>query len=44
MDAVVGEGLRVSGLSYALIFVVLGIFYGLIKLLLKILPPRDESA
>jgi len=44
MDAVVGEGLRVSGLSYVLIFAVLGIFYGLIKLLLKILPPRDESA
>jgi hypothetical protein len=44
MDPVVGEGLRVSGLSYVLIFVVLGIFYGLIKLLLKILPRRDESA
>jgi len=44
MDPVIAEGLRVSGLSYALIFVVLGIFYGLVKLLLRILPRRDDSA
>jgi hypothetical protein len=44
MDAVIAEGLRVSGLSYALIFVVLGIFYGLIKLLLWMLSPKDDSA
>lgn len=43
MDPVVAEGLRISGLSYILIFVVLGIFYGLIKLLLKMLPRRDDS-
>lgn len=44
MDPVIAEGLRVSGLSYVLIFVVLGIFYGLIKVLLRILPRRDDSA
>jgi len=44
MDTVVVEGLRVSGLSYVLIFAVLGIFYGLIKFLLRMLPPRDDSA
>jgi len=44
MDTVVVEGLRVSGLSYVLIFAVLGIFYGLIKLLLRMLPPKDDSA
>jgi hypothetical protein len=44
MDPVVVEGLRISGLSYVLIFAVLGIFYGLIKLLLKMLPPMDDSA
>ena len=44
MDPVIAEGLRVSGLSYVLIFVVLGIFYGLIKLLLRMLPRRDDSA
>jgi hypothetical protein len=44
MDAVIAEGLRVSGLSYVLIFVVLGVFYGLIKLLLWMLPPKDDSA
>lgn len=43
MDLVVSEGLRISGLSYVLIFAVLGIFYGLIKLLLKIFPPTDDS-
>jgi hypothetical protein len=44
MDPIVVEGLRVSGLSYVLIFVVLGVFYGLIKLLLRMLPPKDDSA
>jgi hypothetical protein len=44
VDAVVLEGLRISGLSYVLIFVVLGIFYGLIKLLLRVFPRRDGSA
>jgi hypothetical protein len=44
VDAVVLEGLRISGLSYILIFVVLGIFYGLIKLLLRVFPRRDGSA
>ncbi len=44
MDPVIAEGLRVSGLSYVLIFVVLGIFYGLVKLLLRILPRRDDLA
>jgi hypothetical protein len=44
MDAVIAEGLRVSGLSYVLIFVVLGVFYGLIKLLLWMLLPKDDSA
>jgi hypothetical protein len=44
MDPVVAEGLRVSGLSYVLIFAVLGLFYGLIKLLLKMLPRKDDSA
>lgn len=44
MDTVVLEGLRISGLSYILIFVVLGIFYGLIKLLLRVFPRRDGSA
>jgi len=44
MDPVIAEGLRVSGLSYVLIFVVLGVFYGLIKLLLRVLPRRDDSA
>lgn len=44
MDPVIAEGLRISGMSYALIFVVLGIFYGLIKLLLRILPQGDDSA
>jgi hypothetical protein len=44
MDAVVLEGLRISGLSYILIFVVLGIFYGLIKLLLRVFPRGDGSA
>jgi hypothetical protein len=44
MDAVVLEGLRISGLSYVLIFVVLGIFYGLIKLLLRVFPQRDGTA
>ena len=43
MDLVVSEGLRISGLSYVLIFAVLGIFYGFIKLLLKIFPPTDDS-
>jgi hypothetical protein len=43
MDPVVTEGLRISGLSYVLIFAVLGIFYGLIKLLLRILPRKDDS-
>ncbi|MCX6063595.1 MAG: OadG-related small transporter subunit [Caldiserica bacterium] len=43
MDLVVAEGLRISGLSYALIFVVLGIFYGLIKLLLRMFPPKNDS-
>lgn len=42
MDPVVVQGLRVSGLSYLLIFVVLGMFYGLIKLLLKVLPRKDD--
>jgi len=44
MDAVLLEGLRISGLSYVLIFVVLGIFYGLIKLLLRVFPQRDGTA
>jgi len=43
VDLVVAEGLRISGLSYLLIFVVLGIFYGLIKLLLRMFPPKDDS-
>ncbi|MHB8105980.1 MAG: hypothetical protein ACYDH4_00915 [Candidatus Cryosericum sp.] len=43
MDPVVAQGLRISGLSYVLIFAVLGIFYGLIKLLLRILPRKDDS-
>jgi len=41
MDSVVVDGLRISGLSYFLIFVVLGIFYGLIKLLLRIFPAKE---
>jgi hypothetical protein len=41
MDSVVVDGLRISGLSYLLIFVVLGIFYGLIKLLLRIFPAKE---
>ncbi|MFZ2413142.1 MAG: hypothetical protein WAW16_02855 [Candidatus Cryosericum sp.] len=44
MDPVIAEGLRVSGLSYVLIFAVLGLFYGLIKLLLKMLPRKDGPA
>ena len=44
MDPVIAEGLRISGVSYVLIFAVLGIFYGLITLLLRMLPPRDDSA
>lgn len=44
MDPVIAEGLRISGVSYVLIFAVLGIFYGLIKLLLRMFPPRDDSA
>ena len=44
MDPVVAEGLRICGLSYVLIFAVLGIFYGLVKLLLRILPQKDDSA
>jgi hypothetical protein len=44
MDPVISEGLRVSGLSYGLIFVVLGLFYGLIKLLLKMLIRKDDPA
>jgi hypothetical protein len=44
MATVVAEGLRISGVSYVLIFAVLAIFYGLIKLLLRILPPKDDSA
>jgi len=43
MDPVIAEGLRISGVSYVLIFAVLGIFYGLIKLLLRILPRKDDS-
>lgn len=43
MDSVVITGLRISGLSYVLIFGVLGIFYGLIKLLLRMFPSREES-
>ena len=43
MDPVIAEGLRISGVSYVLIFAVLGIFYGLIKLLLMILPRKDDS-
>jgi hypothetical protein len=41
MDSVIARGLQVSALSYVLIFVVLGIFYGLIKILMRVLPPRD---
>jgi hypothetical protein len=44
MDTVIAEGLRISGVSYVLIFAVLGIFYGLVKLLLRMLPPRNDSA
>ena len=44
MNPVIAEGLRISGVSYVLIFAVLGIFYGLIKLLLRMFPPRDDSA
>jgi hypothetical protein len=43
MDPVVAEGLRISGLSYVLIFAMLGIFYGLIKVLLRISSPKDDS-
>jgi hypothetical protein len=43
MDPVVAEGLRISGLSYVLIFAMLGIFYGLIKLLLRVFPPKEDS-
>jgi hypothetical protein len=43
MDSVIIRGLQVSGLSYALIFVVLGVFYVLIKILLKVLPPKDNQ-
>ncbi|MHB8070787.1 MAG: OadG-related small transporter subunit [Candidatus Cryosericum sp.] len=43
MDSVIIKGLQVSGLSYALIFVVLGVFYVLIKILLKVLPPKDNQ-
>lgn len=43
MDSVVTSGLRISGLSYVLIFVVLGIFYGLIKLLLRVFPAKDGA-
>ncbi len=43
MDSALIQGLRISGLSYLLIFVVLGVLYGLIKLLLKILPPRNDQ-
>lgn len=41
MDSVVVAGLRISGLSYLLIFVILGLFYGLIKLLLRAFPAKD---
>lgn len=37
------KGLQVSGLSYVLIFVVLSVFYGLIKILLKVLRPKDDQ-
>ncbi|MDO9100176.1 MAG: hypothetical protein Q7V53_05465 [Caldisericota bacterium] len=40
MDAVIRQGLVVSVVSYLAIFVVLGIFYGLIKVLLKVLPGK----
>jgi hypothetical protein len=43
MDSVIVRGLQISALSYVLIFVVLGIFYGLIKILLRILPPKDDQ-
>lgn len=39
MDTAIIKGLQVSGLSYLLIFVVLGVFYGLVKILLRVLPP-----
>jgi hypothetical protein len=40
VDATIIKGLQVSGLSYLLIFVVLGVFYGLVKILLRVLPPK----
>ncbi len=43
MDPVIVRGLQVSALSYVLIFVVLGIFYGLIKVLLRMLPPPKND-
>ena len=43
MDSVIIKGLQVSGLSYALIFVVLGVFYGLVKILLRVLPPKNDG-
>ncbi len=43
MDATLLEGLRVSGISYLLIFAVLGLFYLLIKLLLKISSSRGKD-
>lgn len=42
MDSVMITGLRISALSYVLIFVVLGTFYGLIKLLLRTFPSSKE--
>jgi len=43
LDSVIVKGLQVSGLSYALIFVVLGVFYGLVKVLLRVLPAKNDE-
>ena len=42
-DAVLAAALRVSGISLVVIFIVMGAFGGLISLLGRLIPARDED-
>ena len=37
------DGLKYMGVGIGIVFAALGLFYGIIKLLLKIWPPKEEA-
>lgn len=39
----IGQGLTYMGIGVGVVFVVLGVFFGAVKLLMKIWPPRENE-